>query len=98
MKVASTSADQKAWKLGEKEGGVILAKLLVKSGGKVLWEIPLLINLDPSQSLVYALLGKPPDTQDQQRTVKFVFFSPYTSGQSGMKNTRNHFVLPSSIL
>lgn len=37
---ASTSADQKAWKLGEKEGGVIVVKLIVKCGGKVLWEIP----------------------------------------------------------
>lgn len=38
---ASTNADQKAWKLGEKEGDVIFAKLIVKSGGKVLREIPL---------------------------------------------------------
>lgn len=66
--------------------------------GKFCGRFPLLINLDPSQSLVYGLLGKPPDTQDQQHTVKYVchsfFLSLDTSGQSGVKSTRSHFVFP----
>lgn len=92
---ASTDADQKAWKLGEKEGGVIFRKInsLV---GKFCGRFPFLINLDPSQSLVYSLFGKPPDAQDQQHRVKSVchslFFFFYTGGQNGMKNTRSHFV------